>query len=137
MFFFYFLVLFAKTSNDYCWTYAFERDYCLQMSKKKGEQKIERQSLMALRNRIIPLYYSIKSPKVCSLMMSSSLISPAEQYFQLSLPSISRPISQDSPTGFHPQYRVFPLHNEVYFSNKWKLINSSALQNMKTFTSHT
>ena len=28
---------------------------------KKGEQKIERQSLMALRNRIISLDYSMKS----------------------------------------------------------------------------
>ena len=82
---------------------------------------------MALRNRIISLDYSIKSPTVCSLMITSSLTSPTEQNFQLSLPSKSCPISQDSPAGFHKVHKkctTFPFHNRVYFSNKWKLINT-------------
>ena len=118
--------------------------------QKKGEQKIERQSLMALRNRILSLDYSIKSPAdtfparadngtshykianvspVYSLMISSSLTSQKEQNIQLPLlrfPSKIRPISQDFLAGFHEiykQYTTFFLHNKVYFSNKWKLIH--------------
>ena len=107
---------------------------------------------MALRNRIISLDYSTKSPAgtfparaeagtshyrianispVCSLMVSSALTSPTEQNFQLPLqrfPSESRPVSQDSPTGFHEVHKQctkFLFHNRVYFSNKQKLINTS------------
>ena len=91
-FFFPLVFCLQKCPMIYFWTYAFERNYHLQMNK------IERHSLMALRNRIIYLDYSIKSPTLCILMMSSSLTSPAEQNFQLSLLIFlneSRPASQD------------------------------------------
>ena len=99
---------------------------------------------MALRNRIISLDHSIKSPQVLftartkartsyyritnvypvwSLMVSGALTSPTEQNFQLPLqrfPSESRPVSQDSPAGFHEVHKqctVLPFPNRVYFYN--------------------
>ena len=107
---------------------------------------------MALRNRIISLDYSIKSPAdtfttrvengtshyritnvspIYSLMISSSLTSQTKQNFQLSLLRFfieSRPVCQNSPAGFHEVHKqctAFPLHNIVYFSRNWKLINTS------------
>ena len=100
---------------------------------------------MALRNNIISIGYSMKSPQelspagaevekscyritvlssVCNLMVLSALISPTEQNFQLSLqrfPSESRPASQDSPAGFHQVHKQctsFSFPNRVYFSNE-------------------
>ena len=114
------------------------------MSIKLGEQKTEMQLLMALRNRIISIGHSIKSPQVlfparaeartsyyritnvspvCSLMVSGALTSPMEQNFQLPLqrfPDEIRPASHDSPTGFHEVHKqctAFPFLNKVYFSN--------------------
>ena len=105
---------------------------------------LQYQLLMDLRNRIISMGHSIKSPHVlypagaeartscyritvvsplCSLMVSGALISSTEQNFQLPFqrfPSESRQAAQDSPAAshqVHKQCTTFPLPNRVYFSN--------------------
>ena len=76
---------------------------------------------MALRVRAVSFELFHKIPR------SVQFSPPAKQSFQLSIPSRSRSFFQDFPTGFFKQYTVFPLHNRVYLSNKWNLINSSSI----------
>ena len=129
---------------------------------KKWEQKTERQLLMALRNMIISIGHSIKSPQVfspagkeaetscyritivspvCSLMVSSALTSPAERNFQLPLqriPSESCPTSQDSPAGFHEVHKqctAFSFYNIVHFSKRYgNTSTNTSTSNMETYT---
>ena len=84
LFFFTLVFCLQKRPMIYFWTYAFERNYHLQMNK------IERQSLMALRNKEISLIYFHKIPRSVQINpqrnKTSSYHSPVEVAKFLGIP---------------------------------------------------